>query len=266
MSGIPQTIGLDISKGINELIRSSDRFRDWNSPEILALRDDCDKLQKIEAARAFIHRGALAAICGEVEQIFTFFKKALDHPDPVTTKFEFWTSLSNVGMYKSAAELGSWLLVPRRGKFLQVWERAISLGYLRETAVGLIEAQKMFREELASVDFSLLNNSLKVMDERSLQDADIISVFDLMGEVQRAHRIMFAGDFFVTKFRVMRPPEDLPYLFFSLPIDAGVEEVHQMNRELLKLVVERLPGGAFPGGIVTSFAKAVRNIELPAAA
>jgi len=118
--------------------------------------------------------------------------------------------------------------------------------------------------ELSEVDFSALKGIALLMEARGLTDQDVISVLDLMGEIQRAHRIMFSGGL-VSILKVMRPPEDPPYLYFTIQLDASVDEIHAMNRELARLVVERLPEGAFPQGMVASFAKAY-PVELRAAA
>ena len=105
---------------------------------------------------------------------------------------------------------------------------------------------------------------MAVMGAHGLSDQDIGSVLDLMGEIQRAHRIMFSGGL-ISILKVMRPPEDPAYLYFTMLLDASVDEIHTMNRELARLIVEKLPEGAFPQGMVAVFAKAYLT-ELRAAA
>lgn len=261
MNKIPQTLGEEVAAGLSALIEESDRFRDWNSPEIQSLRFSIERLQKVDAREAFIRFGWLAAICGELSALSEYYKKALLLPDQATTKHEFWISMANAGLYREAREIGSWLLDPKRGFFPKAWERAVSLGQLLEVWDRLPDAKRTY-PNLSEVDFSQLERAVLVMRERGLNDQDVLSIFSLVGEVQRAHRIMFAGDM-PSILKVMRPPEDPPYLYFAMPVDANVREIHAMNRELARLVIER--HGAFPTGMVASFTKSPR-VELRAAA
>jgi hypothetical protein len=50
-----------------------------------------------------------------------------------------------------------------------------------------------------------------------------------------------------------------------MPLATDAQEIHAMNRQLARLIVEKLPEGAFPKGIVASFAKAP-PVELRAVA
>lgn len=263
MNIVPQTLATEVGDAINTLISESDRFRNWNDAEVQAVVRTIEKLQKIDARVAFVNFGALAAICGNVDDIFAYYDKALRLPGEAETKHEFWASMANVGLYGKAQEIGSWLLDPRRGFFPRVWQRAVSLGNVLEVWNRLPDAKRTY-PDLSQVDFSTVENAVAVMGTHGLSDQDIGSVLDLVGEIQRAHRIMFSG-LLASILRVMRAPEDPAYLYFSIPLDAGVDEIHAMNRELARLVVERLPEGAFPQGMVASFAKAY-PIELLTAA
>jgi len=260
---VPQTLATETVEALNALIRESDRFRDWNAGEIQALVRALEKLQKVDAREAFVRLGAIAAICGNVDDVFDYFNKALRLPGELETKHEFWVSLGNAGLYSKAHEIGSWLLDPRRGFFQKVWQRAVNMGHVLEVWDRLSGAKKTY-PDLSEVDFSTVENAVALMRANGLSDQNIVSVLDVMGEIQRAHRIMFAGELCAI-LRVMRPPDDPAYLYFAMPLEASVDEIHAMNRELAKLVVERLPEGAFPQGLVASFAKAY-PIELLAAA
>jgi len=263
MDNVPQTLATEAVDALNALIEESDRFRDWNAPEIQTLVRTLEKLQKVDAREAFIRFGAIAAICGNVDGVFEYYKKALLLPGAPETKHEFWVSLANVGLYSKAQEIGSWLLEPKRGFFQKVWERAVAMGHVLDVWNRLSDAKKTY-PDLSQVDFSTVENAAALMEARGLSDQDIVSVLDLMGEIQRAHRIMFSGRL-VSILRVMRPPDDPAYLYFAIPLEVSVSEIHAMNRELARLVVERLSDGAFPQGMVASFTKAYR-IELLAAA
>lgn len=263
MIGLPQTLASEVSDAINALIHQSDRFRNWDDPEVQTLVRTVEKLQKVDAREAFVRFGSLAGICGNMVDMFEYYRKALLLPGEVETKAEFLASLANAGLYGKAQEISSWLLDPRRGFFPKVWRRAVSLGKVLEVWNRLPEAKKTY-PDLSEVDFSIVENAVAVMEAHGLSDEDIGSVLDLMGEIQRAHRIMFSG-VLVSILKVMRPPEDPPYLYVSIPLDVSVDEIHVMNREVARLVVERLPEGAFPQGIVAAFAKAYPT-ELRAAA
>lgn len=254
MIKVPQTLAAETTEALNALIAESDRIRDWDSSEILTLRRAAEKLQKVDARQAFICLGSIAAICGNLEALHEHFQKALQLPDESQTKAEYFVSLANAGLYSKAHELGKWLLEPRRGFFPRTWERAVSVGLAREVWNRLSDAKRTF-PELSDVDFSVVGAAAAVMQERQLSDHSIASVFDLMGEIQRTHGIMFAGSM-ISSLKVMRPPEDPPYLFLTISLDANVSEVQAMNRKLASLVVERLSGGAFPQGLVATFAKA----------
>ena len=130
------------------------------------------------------------------------------------------------------------------------------MGHVLEVWNRLADAKKIF-PELSDVDFSALEAIAAVMRDREIADSDIVSILDVMSRIQHQHRIMYSGTF-VSFARVIRPPEDPPYLYVTLPLKANVDEVHAMNRKLAKLIVERLPNGAFPQGIVASFV-----IDLP---
>jgi hypothetical protein len=263
MSEIPKTLASEIGDALNALIHESDKCRDWNAPEIQTLVRASEKLQKIDARQAFVHLGSLAAICGEVDRLFEYFRKALLLPGEAETKHEYWTMQANAGLYGSAKEIGSWLLDPKKGFFPKAWERAVARGQILEVWGRLPDAKRTFHD-LSNVDFTMLRDAVAVMEERGLRDQDIISVLGLMGETQRAHRIMFSGQL-GTIVKVMRPPEDPPYLYITIPLDTSVSEIHAMNRELARLVVEKLPDGAFPQGLIASFTKA-HPVELLAAA
>lgn len=259
----PKTVGGEITEELNSLIAKSDRFRDRNSPEILELNRRIRLLQKADAREAFVCFGAVAAICGQVDEVFEYYRKALLLPGEAVTKREFWSSMTNVGLYDKAAELGTWLLEPRHGFFPQMWPLAVATGQILAVWTRLPDAMHAY-PELSDVDFSAVERAAHVMKERNLTDENIATVFALMGEVQRSHKIMFA-DTLPSVVKVVTPPEDPPYLYFTVPIASTLEEVHAMSRELATLIVEKAPGGAFPSGIVASFTRPL-PVELRAAA
>jgi hypothetical protein len=115
-----------------------------------------------------------------------------------------------------------------------------------------MRARAMFRS-LADEDFSDLESAVQVMHLHGLTDEALISVLALAGEVQRSYEIMFAD--LGPTVMVMTPPEEEAYLHFGISVKVGTTEVHEMNRELGRLVVERLRGGKFPSGMVASFRK-----------
>jgi hypothetical protein len=263
VSKVPQTVGGEVTADTNALMYESDRLRDWNAPEIQDLRRRIEKLQKVDAREAFVRFGALAGICGNVDALFEYYRKALLLPGEAETKHEFWAAMVNAGLYSKAQEIGTWLLDPKRGFFPKTWEAAVSIGQVLAVWNRLQEAKRTY-PDLSDVDFSLLERAAAVMRERKLTDENISSILSLMGEIQRAHRIMFSGTL-ASILKVLRPPEDPPYLYFAMRLDASVGVIHAMNRELARLVVEKLPDGAFPQGMVASFAKAP-PVELHAAA
>ncbi len=260
---VPKTLATEVSDALNVLIKESERFRNWDDAEVQTVFLAIKKLQKVDAREAFVRFGSLAAICGNVDEMLSYFHKALLLPGEAETKHEFFASLGNAGLYSKAQEIGSWLLDPKRGFFPKVWQRAVSMGKILEVWNRLADAKKTY-PDLSQVDFSNVENAVAVMGARGLSDQDIASVLDLMGEIQRKHRIMFSGGL-ISILKIIRPPEDPAYLYFAMPLDASVDEIHAMNRELAGLVVERLPEGAFPQGMVATFAKAC-PIELRAAA
>jgi len=260
---VPKTLASEVGDAINVLLKESDRYRNWDDVEVQTVLREIKKLQKIDARVAFVQFGALAAICGNVDDVVTYYKKALLLPGEPETKHEFWVSLANAGLYSKAHEVGNWLLDRKRGFYPKIWNLAVSLGQVLAVWDRLPEA-KMTYPDLAEVDFSFVERAAAVMQGRRLTDQAIASVFDLMGEIQRAHRIMFSGSL-VSIPKVMRPPEDPSYLYLTMPLDASVDEIHAMNRELTGFVVRKLPEGAFPEGMVAAFAKS-HPIELRAAA
>lgn len=262
MNPVPQTIGKEVTDALNDLLKQSERFHDWDSPEVHSLRDRIRVLQKVDAREAFLLFGTLAGICGRPADVLEYLRKALYLPDHEQTKHEFWGALANVGLYREAQELGTWLIDPKRGFFPKIWQRAVALGQILATRSRLAEAKRLYAEDLSRCDFSLLEQAAKVMTDHGLRDEDIGSVMNLAGEIQRTHGIMFSGKF-VSIIEVLRPPEDPPYLYIAVPLDAGVPEIHVMTRELAKLVAQKI--GAFPQGLVVRFTK-FHPIELRAAA
>ena len=163
--------------------------------------------------------------------------------------------MSNAGLYGKAHELGKWLLnPPSRGFFPRHWKRAACFGQILEVSNLIADAKKTYLD-LIKEDFSLVENVAAVMLARGLSDKDLAAVFDLMGEIQLNHGIMFAG-YFGSSLKVVRPPDDPPYIYLTIPLDESAEFVHSMNRDLTKLIVEKMPNGTFPQGLVMSFAKA----------
>jgi hypothetical protein len=260
---VPQTLSTEVAEAINALISASDRFRNSNDLEVQAIVRKIEKLQKVDARDAFVRFGSLAAICGNLDDMFTYYHKALLLPGELETKHEFFASLGNAGMYSKAQDICSWLLDPKRGFFPRIWQRAVSIGKVLEVWDRLADAKKTY-PDLSDADFSIVEEAVDVMRSHGLRDQDIASMLDLMGEVQRTHRIMFSGTP-ASKLKVIRPPEDPAYLYFAMPLDTGFDEVHTMNREFARLVVEKLPDGSFPRGLVATFAKA-HPVELRVAA
>lgn len=263
MSKVPQTVANEATDGINALIDASDKLREWQSPEIQKLFALIKSLQRIDARAAFAHFGLLAAICGDVDGVRGYYRKALLLPYESSTKYDFWVSMGNAGMYGEAQEVGVWLLDPKRGFFPKVWKHAVSMGLVLSVMARLHDAKRMY-PELDSIDFSYVEKLAAVMRERGLQDSYIGSVLDLMGGIQRRHRTMFNGSL-VSTLKTLRSPEDPPYIYLSITIDASVGEIRAMNRRLARLIAEEFPGGAFPSGLVASFAKAL-SADLRAAA
>ncbi len=263
MIKVPQTLGNETAEALNALIRQTDKIRRWDSFEIQNLLRVVEKLQKVDAREAFVRFGGIAAICGEAERVLEYFGKAQQHPDIINTNHEFWISLANIGLYKRAQEIGIWLLDPKRGFFPKAWERAVSIGLVNEVCNRLDGAKKLY-PELEQIDFSDLALAREVMKTNDLTDQDVGDVLDLMGLIQREHGIMFHGAF-AAHMKTMRPAEDPVYLYFTIPLDAEVPEIHSMNRELARRIPESLRYGAFPRGMVASFTKAIRQ-ELLAAA
>jgi hypothetical protein len=264
LNPVPATLAQEITDAMNALVRESDRFRDPSNPIVLEIFERIKKLQKANAQQAFVRFGFLAALCGDVGGVRENHRKALYLPDKENTQHEFWVSMGNVGLYGEAQEIGTWLLEPKRGFFSKVWERAICMGQILAVWNRISEAQRLYPEELRDADFSLVEHAVAVMRERGLTDEKIALVFDLQGEVQRSHKLAYSGRL-GSVLKVIRPPEEPPYLYFALPLTASVSEVHAMNRGLARLVVEKAPDGAFPPGLVATFAKAPPT-ELRAAA
>lgn len=263
MNPVPQTLFNEIGDALNAIILQSDKFRNWEDPEIQSIVNAIDKLKKVDARAAFTRLGAVAAICGRVDDVLAYYAKARLLPDLEATKREFYTSMCNAGLYVEAYEIGNWLLDPKRGFFPALWKRAACFGQILEVVNRLADAKKTYLE-LSKEDFSVVDSAATVMRSRGLSDQDIGAVFGLMGVIQRKHGIMFAG-YFGSVIKVVRPPEDQPYIYMTIPLDESVEFVHSMNRDLTKLVVEKLPNGAFPQGLVMSFAKAETEKLLVAA-
>src|SRR6266542_4205715 len=107
MTIVPETLASEVSDALNALIRESDRFRNWHDAEVHAIVATIEKLQKVDAREAFVRFGSLAAICGNLDDMFAYFQKALKLPGEAETKHEFWASLTNAGMYGKAYEIGT---------------------------------------------------------------------------------------------------------------------------------------------------------------
>src|SRR6266705_4809577 len=159
---VPQTIATEVGDAVNALIRKSDKFRNWDDPEVQTVVREIKKLQKVDAREAFVKFGSLAAICGNVEDVFTYYHKALLLPGELETKHEFWVSLANAGLYSKAQEIGSWLLDPRRGFFPKIWQQSVSLGKILEVWNRLSDARRTY-PDLGEIDFSSVESAAAVM-------------------------------------------------------------------------------------------------------
>ncbi len=254
MNPVPETLAAEIQESLNQLLFQSEKFRDWESPEIQTIIDSLQKLKKIDARMAYCQLGTLSAICARVDDLFDYYSKAAHLPDLQSTNSDFYLSFCNAGLYGKAHELGSWLLSPKRGFFPKFWNRVASFGQILEVSKLLPDAKRTY-PDLAAGDFAVVVDAASVMSLRGFDDDKIFVLLDLMGEVQRKHGTMFAGDVGFS-IRVMRPPEDEPYLYLTIPVNESMDYVHAMNRDLTRLIVERLPDGIYPPGLVMSFAKA----------
>ena len=251
---VPETLAKEINDGINALILASDEFRDRADAEVVSLFDAAEKLQKVDARASFSLRGSLSAVCGDVDGVREYFRKALYQPNTESTRLEYWIALTNVGLYSEAAKEVAWLLNPRLHMFPTIWERAASSGLVLAVADLLPKARQTF-PELAKADTAAIERIAQFMTERSLADAQVTELLDLMGEIQRSNRIMFAGQL-ISYAKVMSPPDDPPYLYVTMRVQVNHDQLHQMNRDLVRQVVQRLPGGSFPAGLVAAFQKA----------
>ena len=251
---IPKTTGEEIGEGVNALILDGDEFRRFDDPRVVTLWDEATKLQKADARLSFSLRGSMAAICGRIDDTHEYFRKALLHPDIESTRMEYWTALANLGLYSAASEQGTWLLEPKRHFFPAIWERAVSQGHVTEVSNRLAGAKQVF-PDLSKSNFAWLEKAAAVMKESGTSDKQIFAVLDLMGEIQRIHGIMFAGRL-ATHARVMSPPDDPAYLHLSMPVLVNAGKLREMNSELSKLIVKRLPNGMFSPGLVASFYRA----------
>lgn len=245
---IPQTLAAKVTESLNELINQSDGFRSAESPEISSILEDIRKLQATEPAEALVRRGAIAALCADVEQLEKLYQEATANNSFV--KQEFAVNFANAGAYRRAYEISAPLLDPKQGFFSSLWRRAMAFGYLAAISQGLPSARKMFKS-LADEDFTLIDSASRAAKEHALSDEMIVSVFEIAGNIQRQHRMMFAGA--GPRLTVVKPAEESPYIQFSIPIDLPAGEIRQMNRELAHVVAERL--GGYPDGLVLTFRK-----------
>jgi hypothetical protein len=109
MPNIPQTINIEVCNAINALILGSDRFRDRNDDNVKAIVREIEKLKKVDPRQAFVSLGSLSAICGDVDGVVAYHRKALLLPDQAETRFEYCVSLMNAGLYSFAQEIASGL-------------------------------------------------------------------------------------------------------------------------------------------------------------
>jgi hypothetical protein len=260
----PETLARDITDGINRLLQQSDEFRSIDSPQVLALLEQIEKFSDIDPAEALVRRAAISAICGRAEDLPSLYARALDLSAGGDVRHEFWVNFCNVADYRRAAEVGAWLLDPKNGFFPSVWKQALALGQIRLVASHLMKAQNMFRTKLADEDFSVLGQATKAMQSHALTDQAVIDVLDIAGQIQRAHGIMYSG--IGPSLNVMAPPDEPAYLSVHIPVDVQTTKVHQMNRDLGRAIVERLPARKFPEGLVVSFRQAVKQEPFRSAA
>ena len=264
MTPIPETIAKAVSESILALFNESDRFHDWDSPEITAIRDEITKLQKVDAQAAFKNFGSVAALCGRKEDLRQFFRKSCLLPDRRSNEFSFWLNFANAGEYAEAREIGSKLLQPKLGFFPRLWEKAVARGQIREV-VDLWPVAKRTFLDLDDKDLDPVRKIDEVLRTWGITDADLIAILEILGAVQQSHRIMFSGAR-PLNFDVMEGDPDGPaYVYATMFIDAPIEEVQIMNRKVANAVAEKL--GAFPSGLVMAFRKArARERLLPIAA
>jgi hypothetical protein len=248
----PATTAKELTERLNALIRTHDF---WNISDtfVAELLHEAEKLQRADARESFVLRGSVYAMCGDVEQTLHWYDKALKHPDVLATRCAMWISFGNLGLFKLAHEHGSWLLDAKRAMFANAWSRALTMGHVLETRDRLADNLRTF-PELARVDFSLVHEAAEVMQIHGLTDAQLVSVLDLAGEIFREERTGFASALH-DWLKIIRPPEDPPYLHFGVPVNVSPTKVAEMNKTLSRRVVERLPNGVFPPGVVVSFTK-----------
>ena len=131
---VPQTLATEVGDALNALIKESDRFRNWDDAEVQTVLPAIKKLQKVDAREAFVRFGSLAAICGNVDDMFAYYHKALLLPGEVETKHEFFASLGNAGLYSKAQEIAvgcsiqGGVFSPKCGSEPSAWAKSLRYG------------------------------------------------------------------------------------------------------------------------------------------
>ncbi|WP_019883309.1 MULTISPECIES: hypothetical protein [unclassified Methylophilus] len=186
----PQTIDKDLTDKIRNLIFQFEHIP-ADSFVIRQLNADVDKLMKVDASRAHLHKASLNFLIGDFENV-KYHVRVMNGIPPESYQSLYYNSaivLSNSYLYSEA--IGYYESIIAKNE-LEPYEIILG-GY---NCLAFIKLNKLIKEslklklEFADKDISLAERASAILESANITDAEVAKYADVFGEVLRERRLM----------------------------------------------------------------------------
>lgn len=181
---------------INKLHDISVGLSPVNDLLLQSLKNDADKLLRLDVANAMIVKAGIAFFEHKTRDMLAFHQRAFDiAPQNYVAVMNFASSCHNTGRYQQALELGLMAYDiygdGDRELLEHIVDYAFSAGSIRTAFTFAEKVKQQFKTEV--VNYDVFTDSIEVMDNLSLSDKDVETFFRAAGDVLVANDIYTDG-------------------------------------------------------------------------
>lgn len=228
---------------------------------------EADKLKVSNEAEAFNVLAQLYGLAGDRAVAERYIDTAiwLRSNDPALLLNKA-VILSNLGCFSAAVDAFKAAIPPRLGQFTSKWYVGMPLGCFHALAQFVDDAVPMKLEHIDSVDTVLIAKVVRLMDEMSLTDDQLVRALDVAGEMLREERMFFVGPGPYVAAWDEDQLEKHVYFGFKLPV--SIAKAIELDEELGRRLFEKY--GELPPELMIHFESGLpaneRIVERPSIA
>ncbi|RZI62363.1 MAG: hypothetical protein EOP37_03405 [Rubrivivax sp.] len=233
------TIQNELGGTIGALILGGSRYLEKTDFVVRSIDAQIDKLQKVDALAASIHRGMLYHITGELDESLYWLDNARRLKADPHNEFDLMAAivLSNLGYFSRAAQLLS-----KVADFFKLSNANLLLltGSWSELS-QLNERLDSSKDEEGVAAIAKAQRCCMTLKQIGVSEDQVKAMLDVAGEVMRSHRMLFLED-----APIVRETGDV--VLYQLLVKADRREAIKMTDEVLMKMIQRdldVPGLAF---------------------